>query len=437
VAALASWSKRQPKPGHDAAGFDAALTAALLHYASDLRNGREKPREVYRDVNLPPPDFDPAAALSAALKQDGLADFIGDLAPVHPGYRYLVQALARYRAIAAQGGWPEVPGGKAFAFDGSDKRLAILARRLAFEDSVLAADPTPAPEAIHDALLRFERRNGLPRDDKAGEDVLKMLNTPAEYRVQQIIANMERWRWMPRVLETRYVEVDVPDQSVSYIDSGSALIYSHAVIGMPSTPTPILRTTVQAVIANPLWHVPDDIAARKLLPHLRHEADYLLARNMVLAGGPANDPHGTKIDWRHVRATTLRYQIEQSPGPDNVLGTILFEMPNDFDVYLHDTPEKNLFTLDTRERSNGCVRVEKIAGLASLALTDGKDDADNDLADAVASGATQRIALDNPLAVYMLYWTAIAEPDGTVHFRPDRYGRDRRLIEKLQAGAGA
>jgi murein L,D-transpeptidase YcbB/YkuD len=437
TSALSSWDKSPPKPGRDAAAYDATLTAALLHYASDLRTGRVKPRDVYRDVNLPPPDFDPTAALSVALKQDSLASFLTDLAPVHPGYSYLVQALAHYRAIVAKGGWPVVPGSKGFALDGSDKRLAILASRLAFEDPVLAADPAPSADAIHDALLRFERRNGLPQDDNVGPDVLKVLNVPATYRVQQIIANMERWRWMPRFLESRYVEVDVPDQSVSYIDSGSALLYSRVVIGKPSTPTPILRTTVEAVIANPFWRIPDDIAARKLLPKLRDKPDYLRTRNMVLAGGPANDPHGTKINWRHVRVTNLRYQIEQSPGPDNALGTILFEMPNDFDVYLHDTPEKNLLSLDMREKSNGCVRVEKIAGLASLVLSGGKDDADSDLADAVASGKTQRIPLENTLAVYMLYWTVIAESDGTVHFRPDRYDRDRRLIAKLQGARSA
>lgn len=430
---LAPWRKTLPKPGRDAAAYDVALTTAVLRYASDVRTGRLRPRDVYPDVNLPPPDFDPATALSDALKQDTLAGFLSDLAPVHPGYRYLVQALAHYRAIVAQGGWPVVPGGNDFSFDGSDKSLAVLSRRLAFEDPVLAADPAPSADAIHDAFVRFEKRNGLPQDDRLGPDVLKVLNTSAAYRVQQIAANMERWRWMPRYLESRYIEVDVPDQSASYIDSGSALLYSRVVIGKPSTPTPILRTTVQAVIANPLWHVPDDIAARKLLPTLRQKPNYLLARNMVLAGGPANDPHGTKIDWRHVRATSLRYQIEQKPGPDNVLGTILFEMPNDFDVYVHDTPDKNLFTLDVREKSNGCVRVENITGLASLALTDGKNDADDDLASAVASGETRRIPLQNALAVYMLYWTVIAEQDGTVHFRLDRYGRDRRLIAKLQA----
>jgi murein L,D-transpeptidase YcbB/YkuD len=429
TAALARWRSSPPKTSRDAASFDVAITSSLFRYASDLQTGRVKPQDVYRDVSLPAPELDPSKALADALEHNDFGRFLGDLPPVHPGYKYLVAALARYRDVAAKGGWPTVPSG--IALDGHDRRIAILASRLAFEDPVLAATANPSADAVHDALVRFEKRCGLAEDGELGPDVLKVLNVPAAARVQQIRANMERWRWMPRYLEQRYIEVDVPDQSVSYIDSGAARLYSPVVIGKPSTPTPILRTTVAAVIANPSWDIPSDIFARKFLPKLRRKPTYLLARNMVLADGPADDPHGTKIDWRHVRASNLRYQIQQSPGADNALGTILFDMPNDFDVYLHDTPEKNLFALDVREKSNGCVRVEDILGLASLVLEGDDSDSADALKPAIASGQTQRLPLSNPVAVYMLYWTAVAEADGTVHFRPDRYGRDRRLIAKL------
>jgi murein L,D-transpeptidase YcbB/YkuD len=430
TAPLSRWKTKPPEAGNDAAAYDAALTQSLLRYASNLRNGRFKPRDVYPDVSLPPPDFDAVAALASDLKEDGgVQKYLADLAPVHPGYVYLVQALAHYRTIAAGGGWPVIPAGT--KLDPSDKNLALLAKRLAFEDPALAANASPSVDDIRDALFRYKARNALTANDSLGHDVLSVLNVPAAWRVQQIVANMERWRWMPRYLESHYVEVDVPDQSVSYIDGDSALLYSKVVIGTPATPTPILRTTVQGVIANPFWHVPDQLAAAKLLPQLRKKPDYLLARHMMLADGPANDPYGTKVDWRGMKATDLRYQIEQKPGADNALGTILFDMPNEFDVYLHDTPEKKLFTLAVREKSNGCVRVEKIAQLASLVLTGGDDDSDSDLSDAVDSGQNQHLPLDGAVAVYMLYWTAIAEPDGTVHFRPDRYGRDHRLIAKL------
>jgi murein L,D-transpeptidase YcbB/YkuD len=435
TAALARWKSGRPRSGKDAAAYDVALTTALFHYASDVRTGRVRPGDAYRDVDLPPRFFDPASELTAALRDDKLGAFLQALPPLHPGYRYLAEVYARYRAVAAAGGWPTVPAGT--TFDRHDKKIDVLGKRLALEDPTLAANAKPSSGDVHEALIRYEKRNALPDDGKLGPEVLKSLNVPAGARADQIAANMDRWRWMPRYLEGRYIEVDVPDQSVTFIQDGSAELYSPVIIGKASTPTPILRTTVQTVVANPSWDIPVDIAARKLLPKLRQKPDYLLARHMVLAGGPADDPHGTKIDWKHVTAANLRYQIQQDPGNDNALGTILFDMPNNFDVYLHDTPEKKLFTLAVREKSNGCVRVQKIADLASLVLKGDDSDAADDLEPAIASGQTQRFKLSDPVAVYMVYWTAIAEPDGTVHFRPDLYGRDRTLIAKLRSARSA
>jgi murein L,D-transpeptidase YcbB/YkuD len=150
---------------------------------------------------------------------------------------------------------------------------------------------------------------------------------------------------------------------------------------------------------------------------------------MVLADGPPDDPHGTAIDWKDVKGDVLPYQIRQEPGGDNALGTVMLDIPNPFFVYLHGTPNQHLFSLDDREISHGCVRVEKILPLASLALSNSTTD--SDLSDAVSAGTTTRIPLDEPVPVYMLYWTAIARPDGTIDFRPDLYGRDKVLIEKL------
>src|SRR5258706_6893126 len=143
-------------------------------------------------------------ALAEALAQGDIDGFLAGLAPVHPGYKFLVAALARYRDVAAKGGWPKVPG--AIALDGHDRRIAILASRLAFEDPLLAANAKPTAGDVRDALLRFEKRNAMAQDGKLDPEVLKALNVPASSRAQQIRANMERWRWMPRSLEQRYIE---------------------------------------------------------------------------------------------------------------------------------------------------------------------------------------------------------------------------------------
>lgn len=414
---LARWGDA-PDAGRDAAEYDVALTQALFRYARDVRLGRTDPRNVYKDVSLPPREFDVAEAFAGALRHDAVDTFLADLPPPHPGYRWLVDALARYRAIAAQGGWPAVS---------AKTKEDVLARRLVFEDPALGDNPSDAE--VREALLRYQRRNGLDDNGKLDAETAKALDVPASYRAAEIVANMERWRWVPRAFETRYILVNVPDQSLTFVENQTAKLYSRVIIGRKTSPTPLMRAVVLAVVANPAWEIPGDIAARKLLPHLRRDPNYLASRNMVLEGAPDGDPHGANVDWSHATGNT--YQIEQNPGPDNVLGTLMLDSPNDFGVYMHDTPDKKLFLERDREISNGCVRVEQILPLAMLAL--GRDPADGDdaLSGAVASGETQHLALPEPLPVYMLYWTAFADADGAMEFRPDRYGRDPPLIARL------
>ena len=396
---LARWSDGL-KTGRDAADFDVAVTTALFRYAFDVRLGRTEPKRVYKDIDLSPQRFDVADAFATALRRGRISEFLDELPPPHPGYRWLVGALARYRAIAGKGGWPVLSAARNGTVSG-------LAPRLALEDPDVSDDPS----SLREALVRFQRRHGLDTSGKPDSETLKALNVPASFRVQQIIANMERWRWVPRAFENRYILVNVPDQSLTFVEDQSAKLSSKVVIGKKTSPTPILRTDVVAVVANPAWDVPDDIAARKILPNIRHHSGYLASRNMTISNG----------------------HVEQRPGNGNVLGKIMLDSPNPFGVYMHDTPDKKLFTLSVRERSNGCVRVEQIAPLASLVL--GGEDPDDRIIEAIATGETQRIELSQPLAVYMLYWTAFADSDGAMEFRPDRYDRDPPLIAKLGAKA--
>jgi len=367
---------------------------------------------MYKDASLPSRNIDLAQPLNNALARHHLTSLLEGLPPAHPQYQNLVAALAVYRAIAAQGGWPLV----------SNEQL--LVRRLALEDPLLAAQPASSADDVNSAIERYQVRNGLAADGKLGPETMRALNVPVAVRIGQIIANMERWRWMPAELERRRVEVNVPDQSLDLMDGFNNALHSRVIIGKRSTPTPLLRTVAVSVVANPAWDIPDDIAVRQLLPHLRQNANYLASRNMDLVGAPAD----TVIDWRQISGSHLPYQIRQPPGPNNGLGHLMLDSPNSFDVYMHDTPDKTLFQKPLREISNGCIRVELIDQLASLALND-----DEALGDALRSGETRTMALREPLPVYLLYWTAIAAEDGTVGFRPDRYGRDIPLMAGLTA----
>lgn len=336
-ATTASRWRAAPVSDREAAEYDLSLTVDLLRYAHDVRVGRTRPRDVYRDVDLPKSDFNAAQALSEALRRHSLTEFLADLPPPHPEYRRLVVALARYRAIAAKGG----------------------------------------DDANH---------------------------------VMQIMANMERWRWMPRAFERRYVRVNVPDQTVDFVRDGEVVLHSKVIIGRKNNATPILRTVITSVVANPPWDIPDDIAA-EILPHLHTKQNYLEAHHMVMVGG----------------------QLQQLPP--SALGKLMLDSPNKFDVYLHDTLGKTLFDKNNREISHGCVRVQEIFSLASLVLGDDTQAGSDILKKAVASGRAHRLVLDQPMPLYMLYWTAVAGQDGAVEFRTDHYNRDKPLIVALRDAA--
>ena len=259
-----------------------------------------------------------------------------------------------------EGGWPSLPGQNEIKLDGKDRRLLLLIKRLAFEDPILAAIAKPSAAELRDAVKRFQTRNGLDVNGRVASETLAALNVPASIRVAQIAANMERWRWMPRKFERRYIAVNVPDQSLTFVRDGTIALSSRVIVGRETSPTPIVRSTVVAVVANPPWNIPGDIAARDLLPHLQRNPNYLASQNMVITDGPPDDPHGRKIDWRKIIPAEFPYAIRQLPGPTTALGVLMLDSPNDFDVYLHDTPNKKFFESEQREISNGCVRVQQI-----------------------------------------------------------------------------
>lgn len=407
----------------DSPEHEQRITASLLRYAHDVRSGRVAPKTAYDDAQMPAANFDAAGELESALENERLDKFLAGLPPQHPQYRALAGALARYQAIAAKGGWPSL------SRQASPQKLA---QRLAWEDARLAKNARPTAAEIKAALQRFQTRHGLPEDGKMDSETLKALNVPVSNRIAEIAANMERWRWLPRRLEDRYIEVDVPQQTVDFIENGKSVLHSKAIIGRDGeNRTPILRTAATAIVVNPPWDIPDDIAAKAILPHLRKNPNYLATRNMVLVDAPEDDPTGTKINWREVKGDNLPYQIREQPGPNNVLGAVMLDMPNDFDVYLHGTSNAAAFNAKDRERSHGCVRVEKVVDLAALALQDSISDPKDTLAQNISSGQTQRVPLDQPIPVYMLYWTAYVGRDGAVEFRPDRYDRDPPLVARL------
>jgi len=392
------------------ARYDLLLTNSLLRYAHYVRQGRVAPDQVYNDVDYKVKVSDESAELDNALRDGHVDEFLKSLPPQQDGYRALRDLLGRYRQIAANGGWPKLQADQ-IAFRRGDPLYAQLKQRLAAEDSSIT--PASHGAAVRQALLRFQRAHGLNATGAADHDTIAELNADLGTRIAQIEANMERWRWLPRSFEQRYVEVNVPAAYMNFVDSGRVILSSRVVVGREKDPTPLLRADATSITINPVWHIPQKIARKEILPKLKYNPHYLRANDIKI-----------------VNRSTM--QMKQLPGPKNALGSIKIEMPNRFNVYLHDTPGQSVFSKNLRDESHGCMRVEQILPLASIALTGNAGDAIEQLSNAIDTGDTQQVPLPSPLPIYVVYWTVTVASDGSPQFWPDIYGRDQQLIAALQ-----
>jgi len=394
------------KTAEATAEYDLLLTDGLLQFIRDLRVGRPQLRKLDRDVGLPVEAFSPVVELDTALRGDRLEKFLASLSPPHPEYIRLKQGLTRYRRIVAAGDWPTISGTPG-ELSGATAQGDMLRKRLAFEDGTLVANPQGDMQA---AIEDFQRHHGLDADGRIGNKTLRALNEPASARAAEIALNMERWRWVPRDFGSRYIAVNAADATLVVVDDGKIVLSSKVIVGKPATRTAIFTATITDITVNPYWNIPAPIARNEILPKARRNPAYMSNNHIVI------DSSG---------------MLRQLPGPDNSLGQLKMEMPNRFNAYLHDTPARALFAAKERHLSHGCIRVEKIQPLASFALTGDAERGIEDLQSAISSNVNKRISLDSPLPVFVLYWTAFANEDGTVEFRPDVYGRDQRLLAAL------
>jgi murein L,D-transpeptidase YcbB/YkuD len=328
------------------------------------------------------------------------------------------QALARYRALAAAGGWATLPEGPVLEPGATDARVPLLRARLAATGDLPGAGEGARYEAdLVGALRRFQARHGLLVDGRVGERTRAALNVPAAERAATLALNLERWRALPDPAGA-LLRVNTAAATLDLIRDGTSVLSMAAIVGKPSTPTPDFESAVTAVVFNPAWTLPRSIAAGEILPQLRRDPRHLAANEMRILERP-DDPHGLGVDWSRVSRAGFPFTLRQAPGPRNPLGRIKFDVPSRYDVYLHDTPEHAWFARPERARSHGCIRLAGARELASVLL--GWDAASIEAA--IAAGETRRLAVA-PVPLVIAYLTAFVDAAGEVHFRPDIYRRD-------------
>jgi murein L,D-transpeptidase YcbB/YkuD len=407
----------------DAAGSDEgrqALIAAVLRYARAVHVGQLPESGFIEDWGLRPPAYDPAPGFLAAVKAGKLKAWLDGLPPPYTGYETLREGLKTYRQIAERGGWTPIPAGPALRPGDQGERVSALRARLAAEDPTVSADgPAVYDEALATGVARAQKRFGLKDDGVAGPQTLDALNTPVQERLDQILANMERWRWLPAELPTDRIQVNIAAAILTVFHGDTPTLSMRAVTGRPGDETPMLRSQVESIVLNPPWNVPSSIATKELWPKEKAHPGYLKAHDFVVI---PTDGGGTRL--------------QQKAGDTSALGRIKFDFPNDFAVYLHDTPTKATFDRYARLASHGCVRLQKPFALAESLLADDPDWPPDRIQSTIDGGDTVRVKLPHPIAVFLLYWTAYVGPDGQVNFRDDPYGWDRELAQRL-SGAPA
>ncbi|MFI4974368.1 MAG: L,D-transpeptidase family protein [Caulobacterales bacterium] len=424
--------------GPDAAArrqADATLTLAAQSLALAEHGTVQNPRAVDKDWALRAP-YDAVADFEAARVQGRIADWAAALPRRDGAYRALLDERARYAAILAAGGWKSLDAGPAPKLGAVDSRAPDLRARLALEGYVAPAPkpPEPVPPAtasaaagaappktppnpleIYDAGLAaavadFQGHHALKADGVLNPDTLAALNIPVQDRIATLDANIERARWLPDRLPPQRIEVDIAATEATLFQGGAPVLPMRAIVGDLRHHTPSFVSQVDAVVFDPPWIVPASIAAAELYPRQRRDPRYFAAHDFYVANG----------------------QLIQRAGPKASLGYIKFDMPDPFGVYLHDTPARSLFNRDRRWLSHGCMRLQMPRELATALLAP-QGWRREDIDAAIAAGATRRVGLAAPTPVYVVYRTAIAEPDGKVDFRPDAYGWDARLIQVLGA----
>ncbi|WP_422369601.1 L,D-transpeptidase family protein [Pelagibius sp.] len=424
------------------AELEVRLTQGLVRYAADLGQGRTTPHIADPALFVFREEVRKEAVLAAAAEAEDLRAFVESYRPDTVRYDRQKVALAEYRALATQGGWQPLPQGPTLKPGMTDPRVGLLRERLRLwgdlkpdqDLSESGGDPYFYDDKLVEGVKWMQYRHGLTQDGAVGRKTLAALNVPIETRIEQMVLNLERRRWMPDDLGQRHIFVNLADQLLKLVEGEKTLLDMPVVVGRPYHSTPVFSHQMTYLVMNPYWNVPPSIARKELLPKIKQNASYLAEHNFTLfsdwsSGARVVDP--LIVDWAAVNRNNFPYKLRQGSGDGNALGRVKFMFPNRFNIYLHDTPAKALFGKDERTFSHGCIRVSDPPGLAEAVLTQTGDWPLQRINETIESGERRIVTLKEPLPVHISYLTSWVNKDGSVHFRKDVYGRDAKLAEAL------
>lgn len=348
------------------------------------------------------------------------------------GYSALTKYLLKYRKIAERGGWPAVSRGTSLKMGDRSDRVVELRRRLMFTDDISGkaeTDESLFDEELHNAVIRFQKMHGLKVDGVVGRETVRALNAPVEMRISQMEINLERFKALSKDLGERYICINIADFELKVIEHGNSVMSMKVIVGKQYWNSPLFTSELTHIVFNPSWYVPTSIAVEEILPKIKEKPDYPNKEGIKVFSKEKNrlkEISTASINWADVTAENFRYKLVQVPGIKNPLGKLKFLFPNEYFVYLHDTPAKVLFEKSSRAFSHGCIRIEKPVELAEYLFRDDPSWTPERISAMIERGKEVKVPLPAPVTIHILYLTAWVDEENVLQFRDDIYGRDIR-----------
>jgi murein L,D-transpeptidase YcbB/YkuD len=428
----------------DATQFDVALTVCAMRYISDLHIGKVNPKHFAFGFDIEAKKYDlPEFLKTNVVEASDVAGALAQVEPPYPGYKRTIQALHTYLQLAKESDGQPLPAvTKPVAPGDSYPGVPQLTGRLRLVGD-LPADANVPPDAtiyqapLVDALKSFQRRLGREPDGRITAQTLADLNVPLSSRVRQMQLTLERWRWLAVAPHAAPLVANIPEFRLrAYDENFKVALSMNVVVGKAyGHDTPVFGDSMAYVVFRPYWSVPYSIARAEFLPKITRDPDYLAKKGFEVVDSKQNVvTSGTVTPEVLEQLRSGKLFIRQTPGPKNSLGLVKFIFPNNYNVYMHDTPEQVFFSKSRRDFSHGCIRLEKPADVAVWVLRNNPGWDMDRVRAAMNGNTTQQVNLARPIPVLIVYGTAIVTEDGIVHFYDDIYGHDAALEKVLQKG---
>ncbi|HWF90643.1 MAG TPA: L,D-transpeptidase family protein [Terriglobales bacterium] len=417
--------------------FDVALTACTMRYLSDLHGGRVNPKLIHAAIGPANSHLNLVPLLLQLIVAPDVDGEIQKVEPPFPAYGRTLAALNHYLQLAKldRGGSLHFSGKVVRVGDPFPETTRLAERLRLFGDlrSDFTITESVYSRELSEGVKHFQQRHGLLAAGLLDQKTVNALNVPLRRRIEQLNLTLERWRWVLPSFSAPPIVVNIPEFRLHTDDENFHwLLSAKVVVGKAYRhQTPVFASQLRTIIFRPYWNVPSSIAVAELLPLVQHDSSYLKRHGFEVV-----DKRGALVAARLVDRASLssgKVSIRQRPGGENALGLIKFEFPNRYGVYMHGTPETQLFIQSRRDFSHGCIRVENPELLAQWILSDNPKWTLNTILSAMNGQQSFRVNLQKPIPVLIVYGTAVVMEDGEVHFLDDIYKQDLKLEKALQS----